>query len=81
MMSFPDKVKDKPADLQNFGLRTDMYNKKTGSAKVQRGLMACLTILTRTYHINNVVVMFLCAEQERSELYEGVDRARNTTTT
>ncbi|KAM9860053.1 SWI/SNF complex subunit SMARCC2 [Aulostomus maculatus] len=33
MMSFPDKVKDKPADLQNFGLRTDMYSKKTGSAK------------------------------------------------
>ncbi|KAM3621725.1 uncharacterized protein V6R79_015172 [Siganus canaliculatus] len=33
MMSFPDKVKDKPADLQNFGLRTDMYSKKTGSVK------------------------------------------------
>uniref|UniRef100_A0A3B4WDK4 SWI/SNF related BAF chromatin remodeling complex subunit C2 n=1 Tax=Seriola lalandi dorsalis TaxID=1841481 RepID=A0A3B4WDK4_SERLL len=33
MMSFPDKVKEKPADLQNFGLRTDMYSKKTGSAK------------------------------------------------
>uniref|UniRef100_A0A3Q1H3W5 SWI/SNF related, matrix associated, actin dependent regulator of chromatin, subfamily c, member 2 n=1 Tax=Anabas testudineus TaxID=64144 RepID=A0A3Q1H3W5_ANATE len=33
MMTFPDKVKDKPADLQNFGLRTDMYSKKTGSAK------------------------------------------------
>ncbi|XP_028262130.1 SWI/SNF complex subunit SMARCC2 isoform X3 [Parambassis ranga] len=33
MMSFPDKVKDKPADLQNFGLRTDMYNKKTSSVK------------------------------------------------
>lgn len=34
MMSFPEKVKEKPADLQNFGLRTDMYSKKTGSAKV-----------------------------------------------
>lgn len=34
MMSFPDKVKEKPADLQNFGLRTDMYSKKSGSAKV-----------------------------------------------
>ncbi|XP_034725419.1 SWI/SNF complex subunit SMARCC2 [Etheostoma cragini] len=33
IMSFPDKVKEKPADLQNFGLRTDMYSKKTGSAK------------------------------------------------
>uniref|UniRef100_A0A3Q3XCZ1 Uncharacterized protein n=1 Tax=Mola mola TaxID=94237 RepID=A0A3Q3XCZ1_MOLML len=33
MMSFPDKVKDKPVDLQNFGLRTDMYSKKTGSSK------------------------------------------------
>uniref|UniRef100_A0A8B9LQ37 SWI/SNF related, matrix associated, actin dependent regulator of chromatin, subfamily c, member 2 n=1 Tax=Astyanax mexicanus TaxID=7994 RepID=A0A8B9LQ37_ASTMX len=27
MLSFPDKVKDKPTDLQNFGLRTDMYKK------------------------------------------------------
>lgn len=35
IISFPDKVKDKPVDLQNFGLRTDMYSKKTGSAKVQ----------------------------------------------
>ncbi|XP_077429642.1 SWI/SNF complex subunit SMARCC2 isoform X2 [Vanacampus margaritifer] len=33
MMSFPDKVKDKPTDLQNFGLRTDMYSKKLGSSK------------------------------------------------
>uniref|UniRef100_A0A8B9LS85 SWI/SNF related, matrix associated, actin dependent regulator of chromatin, subfamily c, member 2 n=1 Tax=Astyanax mexicanus TaxID=7994 RepID=A0A8B9LS85_ASTMX len=33
MLSFPDKVKDKPTDLQNFGLRTDMYSKKSGSAK------------------------------------------------
>lgn len=34
MMSFPEKVKDKPVDLQNFGLRTDMYSKKPSSAKV-----------------------------------------------
>uniref|UniRef100_A0A8B9LWJ7 SWI/SNF related, matrix associated, actin dependent regulator of chromatin, subfamily c, member 2 n=1 Tax=Astyanax mexicanus TaxID=7994 RepID=A0A8B9LWJ7_ASTMX len=33
MLSFPDKVKDKPTDLQNFGLRTDMYSKKSGSGK------------------------------------------------
>ncbi|XP_056294000.1 SWI/SNF complex subunit SMARCC2 [Pseudoliparis swirei] len=33
VISFPDKVKEKPADLQNFGLRTDMYSKKTCSAK------------------------------------------------
>ncbi|TRY54947.1 hypothetical protein DNTS_020712 [Danionella cerebrum] len=33
MLSFPDKVKDKPADLQNFGLRTDVYSKKSGSSK------------------------------------------------
>lgn len=35
MIPFPEKVKDKPVDLQNFGLRTDMYSKKTGSVKVQ----------------------------------------------
>nr|XP_025044492.1 SWI/SNF complex subunit SMARCC2 [Pelodiscus sinensis] len=28
MLSFPDKGKEKPTDLQNFGLRTDMYAKK-----------------------------------------------------
>uniref|UniRef100_A0A673CXY8 SWI/SNF related, matrix associated, actin dependent regulator of chromatin, subfamily c, member 2 n=1 Tax=Sphaeramia orbicularis TaxID=375764 RepID=A0A673CXY8_9TELE len=55
MMSFPDKVKDKPADLQNFGLRTDMYSKKTGS----------------TYCINKLMILFLCTEQECSKLHEG----------
>lgn len=35
MMSFPEKVKEKSVDLQNFGLRTDMYSKKAGSAKVR----------------------------------------------
>ncbi|KAB5583748.1 hypothetical protein PHYPO_G00099240 [Pangasianodon hypophthalmus] len=33
IISFPDKVKDKPTDLQNFGLRTDMYSKKSGPSK------------------------------------------------
>ncbi|KAJ8359020.1 hypothetical protein SKAU_G00155450 [Synaphobranchus kaupii] len=33
MLSFPEKVKEKPADLQNFGLRTDIYSKKSGPAK------------------------------------------------
>ncbi|KAI2663701.1 SWI/SNF complex subunit SMARCC2 [Labeo rohita] len=33
LLSFPEKVKDKPADLQNFGLRTDVYSKKSGPAK------------------------------------------------
>uniref|UniRef100_A0A8C4GF20 SWI/SNF related BAF chromatin remodeling complex subunit C2 n=1 Tax=Dicentrarchus labrax TaxID=13489 RepID=A0A8C4GF20_DICLA len=41
MMSFPDKVKEKPADLQNFGLRTDMYSKKTSSTKVQQEYIKC----------------------------------------
>lgn len=29
MLNFPEKNKDKPTDLQNFGLRTDIYSKKT----------------------------------------------------
>ncbi|KAJ8259348.1 hypothetical protein COCON_G00183600 [Conger conger] len=33
ILSFPEKVKEKPADLQNFGLRTDIYSKKSGPAK------------------------------------------------
>ncbi|CAL1608425.1 unnamed protein product [Knipowitschia caucasica] len=38
IMSFPDKVKDKPTtDLQNFGLRTDMYSKKSNSTKSKSG--------------------------------------------
>ncbi|XP_004911935.1 SWI/SNF complex subunit SMARCC2 isoform X3 [Xenopus tropicalis] len=33
MLNFPDKSKDKPSDLQNFGLRTDMYSKKNTTSK------------------------------------------------
>ncbi|XP_077694591.1 SWI/SNF complex subunit SMARCC2 isoform X5 [Eretmochelys imbricata] len=33
MLSFPDKGKEKPTDLQNFGLRTDMYTKKNVPSK------------------------------------------------
>ncbi|XP_073175232.1 SWI/SNF complex subunit SMARCC2 isoform X5 [Lepidochelys kempii] len=33
MLSFPDKGKEKPTDLQNFGLRTDMYTKKNIPSK------------------------------------------------
>ncbi|XP_060723276.1 SWI/SNF complex subunit SMARCC2 isoform X2 [Tachysurus vachellii] len=40
MMSFPDKVKDKPTDLQNFGLRTDMYSKKSGPSKSKNAASA-----------------------------------------
>uniref|UniRef100_A0A6I8QEV3 SWI/SNF-related, matrix-associated, actin-dependent regulator of chromatin, subfamily c, member 1 n=1 Tax=Xenopus tropicalis TaxID=8364 RepID=A0A6I8QEV3_XENTR len=29
MLNFPEKMKEKPTDLQNFGLRTDIYSKKT----------------------------------------------------
>ncbi|XP_039593648.1 SWI/SNF complex subunit SMARCC1 isoform X2 [Polypterus senegalus] len=29
MLNFPEKAKEKPTDLQNFGLRTDIYSKKT----------------------------------------------------
>uniref|UniRef100_A0A8B9H7C7 SWI/SNF related, matrix associated, actin dependent regulator of chromatin, subfamily c, member 1a n=1 Tax=Astyanax mexicanus TaxID=7994 RepID=A0A8B9H7C7_ASTMX len=33
MLNFPEKGKDKPTDLQNFGLRTDMYSKKSTKGK------------------------------------------------
>ncbi|XP_064200510.1 SWI/SNF complex subunit SMARCC1 isoform X1 [Anguilla rostrata] len=33
MLSFPEKGKDKPSDLQNFGLRTDIYSKKNPKSK------------------------------------------------
>ncbi|MCI4391118.1 hypothetical protein PGIGA_G00130590 [Pangasianodon gigas] len=33
MLSFPEKSKEKPTDLQNFGLRTDMYSKKNPKSK------------------------------------------------
>ncbi|TRY60744.1 hypothetical protein DNTS_029603 [Danionella cerebrum] len=32
MMNFPEKGKDKPSDLQNFGLRTDIFSKKNPKA-------------------------------------------------
>ncbi|KAL4624773.1 SWI/SNF complex subunit SMARCC1-like isoform X1 [Arapaima gigas] len=33
MLSFPEKSKEKPIDLQNFGLRTDLYAKKNPKSK------------------------------------------------
>ncbi|XP_061471143.1 SWI/SNF complex subunit SMARCC2 isoform X5 [Rhineura floridana] len=33
MLNFPDKSKEKPPDMQNFGLRTDMYTKKNAPSK------------------------------------------------
>lgn len=33
MLTFPEKSKDKPTDLQSFGLRTDIYSKKTLAKK------------------------------------------------
>lgn len=36
MLNFPDKGKEKPTDMQNFGLRTDMYTKKNIPSKVWR---------------------------------------------
>ncbi|XP_078542357.1 SWI/SNF complex subunit SMARCC2 isoform X2 [Lissotriton helveticus] len=33
MLNFPEKAKEKPTDLQNFGLRTDMYSKKNTLSK------------------------------------------------
>ncbi|XP_078390656.1 SWI/SNF complex subunit SMARCC2 [Cetorhinus maximus] len=33
MLNFPDKSKEKAADMQNFGLRTDMYAKKNVPSK------------------------------------------------
>ncbi|XP_009278326.1 PREDICTED: SWI/SNF complex subunit SMARCC2, partial [Aptenodytes forsteri] len=36
MLNFPDKSKEKPADMQNFGLRTDMYTKKNVPSKGPR---------------------------------------------
>ncbi|XP_072324217.1 SWI/SNF complex subunit SMARCC1 isoform X1 [Scyliorhinus torazame] len=40
MLNFPEKPKDKPADLQNFGLRTDMYTKKGTLAKQSKASAA-----------------------------------------
>uniref|UniRef100_A0A8C2ARZ4 SWI/SNF related, matrix associated, actin dependent regulator of chromatin, subfamily c, member 1a n=1 Tax=Cyprinus carpio TaxID=7962 RepID=A0A8C2ARZ4_CYPCA len=37
MLNFPEKGKDKPTDLQNFGLRTDIYSKKNPKGKGAAG--------------------------------------------
>ncbi|MGH0130718.1 UNVERIFIED_CONTAM: hypothetical protein FKN15_026566 [Acipenser sinensis] len=39
MLNFPEKGKDKSSDMQNFGLRTDIYSKKTLN-KVSKGASA-----------------------------------------
>ncbi|NXW49391.1 SMRC1 protein, partial [Nyctiprogne leucopyga] len=40
MLSFPEKNKEKPTDLQNFGLRTDIYSKKTLAKASVKGASA-----------------------------------------
>lgn len=35
MANFGDKIKDKAIDLQNFGLRSDLYNKKNTKVSKQ----------------------------------------------
>ncbi|NWY70790.1 SMRC1 protein, partial [Erithacus rubecula] len=40
MLSFPEKNKEKPTDLQNFGLRTDIYSKKTLAKAGSKGASA-----------------------------------------
>ncbi|XP_057196285.1 SWI/SNF complex subunit SMARCC1 isoform X3 [Triplophysa rosa] len=37
MLNFPEKGKDKPTDLQNFGLRPDIYSKKNPKIKGTAG--------------------------------------------
>lgn len=39
MAGFPDKGKDKSIDLQNFGLRPDLYNKKNLKVSEQGVMM------------------------------------------
>jgi len=68
MMSFPDKVKEKPADLQNFGLRTDMYSKKNGSTKVKSTMIELwLTLSSVAFVKKNGGDIFVCrARVERA---------------
>uniref|UniRef100_A0A8C7P4D2 SWI/SNF related BAF chromatin remodeling complex subunit C1 n=1 Tax=Oncorhynchus mykiss TaxID=8022 RepID=A0A8C7P4D2_ONCMY len=37
MLNFPEKGKDKPSDMQNFGLRNDLYSKKNPKSKGTSG--------------------------------------------
>uniref|UniRef100_A0A8C7GG34 SWI/SNF related BAF chromatin remodeling complex subunit C1 n=1 Tax=Oncorhynchus kisutch TaxID=8019 RepID=A0A8C7GG34_ONCKI len=37
MLNFPEKGKDKPSDMQNFGLRNDLYSKKNPKNKGTSG--------------------------------------------
>uniref|UniRef100_A0A8C7QHQ1 SWI/SNF related BAF chromatin remodeling complex subunit C1 n=1 Tax=Oncorhynchus mykiss TaxID=8022 RepID=A0A8C7QHQ1_ONCMY len=37
MINFPEKGKDKPSDMQNFGLRNDLYSKKNPKSKGTSG--------------------------------------------
>lgn len=48
MPNFMDKGKDKAIDLQNFGLRSDLYNKKNIKVSIRR-----------RQHLNIRLVFFL----------------------
>uniref|UniRef100_A0A671SU95 SWI/SNF complex subunit SMARCC1-like n=1 Tax=Sinocyclocheilus anshuiensis TaxID=1608454 RepID=A0A671SU95_9TELE len=47
MLHFPEKLREKPSDLQNFGLRTDIYAKKHPKVKTTNiGVIICCFCVT-----------------------------------
>uniref|UniRef100_A0A672SIK1 SWI/SNF complex subunit SMARCC1-like n=1 Tax=Sinocyclocheilus grahami TaxID=75366 RepID=A0A672SIK1_SINGR len=46
MLHFPEKFKEKPSDLQNFGLRTDIYAKKHPKVKTTNSVIICFFCVT-----------------------------------
>lgn len=70
MLNFPDKSKEKPADMQNFGLRTDMYTKKNVPSKV-----GTLCPCPRLPRLPPLTLLFPPAEQSCCQRHAGVDGA------
>lgn len=70
LLNFPDKSKEKPPDMQNFGLRTDMYIKKNVPSKVKgRRRRGGGDLLPRSFSERSVLMLNLLTEQSCCQCY------------
>lgn len=65
MLNFPDKGKEKPTDMQNFGLRTDMYTKKNIPSKSKAAASA-----TREWTEQETLLLLEVTGARKGKFYE-----------
>lgn len=90
MLHFPEKSREKPSDLQNFGLRIDIYARKHPKVslfylkKYVTNVYPCLfSVLLRTLHgakillLSSIFSILFWSVDQRSKCRTRVDRTRD----